>query len=260
MEGEPIVLNYKVTNSSEQEAFVYFGENRNDWLAAKLVDIAGNVAPAQPEPKPQNPRYLGLLARTGTYLSPNTQSEGSIVVSRWFAPLPPGTYSLSLRVQLPYATGAGEDTALRAKTGQEAITKQIALPLTITRADATRLRAVADSLKESILQGDDLQRDIALQKLFSMPAQYAGPSQRALVTDPRLTKRDLQVILTRLVGIGSTAVVDFLQEAAWSMNLGGARSALGVMFTQGDSALKARIEKMFTDRGESIPLTFVDNG
>jgi len=263
MEGEPIVLNYKITNLSDGEAWLEFGESRKAWLGLNLVDGVGRSAPALTERRPLNIRYEGPFGSDGITLSPRMVSEGSVVVSRRLVSPRPGRHALFVNLRLPYAVGPVNDLTLheRARAGREPLTKQVRLFLTVTQPDAAQVRTVADALKEAIIRNDDMQStDLAIQKLFSMPAQYARPSQMALVSDPRLSQRAQQLLFTRLIGIGSTLVVDFLEDAAWTLNLQEARSALCVLHIYNDPALRKRIEKMFADHGQPMTRPVVEFG
>ena len=269
MEGEPIVLNYKITNFSDGEAWLEFGESRKTWLGLNLVDGVGRSAPALTERRPLNVRYEGPFASEGITLSPRMVSEGSVVVSRRLASPRPGRHALLVNLRLPYAVGPVNDPTLheRAHAGQNPLTKQMRLFLTVIRADAAQVRSVADALKEEITQNGGvlsndgmMSTDLAIQKLFSMPARYARPSQMALVSDPRLSQRAQQLLFTRLIGIGSTLIVDFLEDAAWTLNVEEARSALCVLHIYNDPALRKRIEKMFADHGQPMTRPVVEFG
>lgn len=260
-EGEPVVLNYKIVNASGKKGFVDLGKGGRKWLTFRLVDATGRSVSALTEQRRLNPRYEGPVP-DGTYVSAGTGIQGSIVISRLLPPLGTGSYTLSVQARLPYAieTGIGIPLPLAAKAEESVLTRNETFPLTVVKADARRLQSVAHSLKETIVDGNEMERDVALQALFSMPARYALASQRALVSDRRLDDRAMQSIFNRLAGFDSEAVADFLADAAWTLKKRAARSALSTMHALGDASLKRYIDKIFSDHGEERPRPLVDRG
>jgi hypothetical protein len=267
MEGEPIVLNFEVINASQQEAHFVLGAFQKQWLTMRLEDSTGTPVPTRPGPKGFEPRYSGAAATGNIMLQAGSRRKGSLFLSRWFAPLAPGTYSLKIGVQLPYALGEIGDTDPygRARNKESVLSKQLTLALTVTEATLRQVQRTAASLKEAVIeaallrdQGQeneaiDNQWEDGLEALFSMPPAVAHSSQRSLITDPRLSERNLKMIYNRLASYGSASVADFLAAAAWRYRHRAARNALLVMHALfANEAVKERIKQMFADHKDTM--------
>lgn len=269
MPGEPIVLDYVVTNSSSREAMVGLADRGRGWLILEMVDAAGRKTPAMADPGPQDRKQA--LNGNGFVMSANSQSPGQIVVTDLLAPPRPGTYRLNIHVVVPYIIGTATGTlSLRAlpQIADTFMVKDYSFPLTITAADPRRLRAVAQAFKEAAVTDihepakatseDSDRRRNAVIALFSMPAEYALPSWRALLTDPRLEPQDYNTVIDQLYRLGSAQAADFAAEMAWSSSISaqrksGMKRVLFQIHQRADAALKQHIESLFIRYQDQMP-------
>ena len=106
LQGEPIIVHYKIANLLEEDAAFYMGQNHREWVSYTLRNEAGKELPLIPDPRPIQP---GGYYSYGILIGPRGISEGNLVVSKSFAAMPPGVYRLSVRIRLPYETGKEAD-------------------------------------------------------------------------------------------------------------------------------------------------------
>jgi hypothetical protein len=181
--GEPIVLDYTITNRSTGETGVYLGHEQRSWLTIYLLDDAGRQVGSVTDtvsPRPEGLRFPGARVQRGR------SYRGRLVVGQWLAVPRAGRYTLRVQVRLPYAiaqTGpafVGE----RLKYSSTVVTTGYDFPFTVTPSDPDRLRSLAGSLRQAAIQ-PGANNVAAINSLFSLPEAYALPSWQALIRDPR---------------------------------------------------------------------------
>ena len=178
----------------------------------------------------------------------------------------PGRYVLTLHVKLPHI-------AWHSTTQGNLFTQDSAFPLTVTPADAGRLRAVAEGLRRSVAQDDPLgsgrlPRPTSLAALFSMPASSVADIWRAVVGDGRAAPADwryLPMVAHALGQVPSPAAADLLADMRWGapQQPGGAPPADGMsgpghgdeleeLYNAADPTLKQHIRQIYAAHGISV--------
>lgn len=259
-QGEPIMLNFKIINASNQKISTDMGVDEKDWLEVSMADNKGKAV--LPLADPDLPQSLsGIKAIGGDRLYPKQESRHEVVVSQRFQILKAGTYRLSVRVRLPYGLGSQADdlNPLRLEqTFGTVFTKEYSFPVVVLPRDSERLRAVAKALQESMSGKDLVEQKAVIDALFSMPEAEALPSWQALVRDPRLDSFSLKTVASQLSRLNSAQAINLLAEMTWNPAQSPAvrRDAqIGLSLTNMrkrrnlDPALKRQIEKHFEDHG-----------
>ena len=179
--GEPIVLNYKITNVENHGVMVYMGREERNWTKMTLVDASGQpVLPVSVPPPVRNGIYTD-----GIGIGANGAGEGSLVVSQQFQPTHSGQYRLKLSTHLVYSWD--DESRVPTANDQTVEDKTFTIPLIILPRDPKKLLAVAQGLQQEAIQGKNVgNRQLALQMLFTMRDPVCLPVWRALATDPSL--------------------------------------------------------------------------
>lgn len=268
--GEPIVLRYRLTNTSEQGITVHMGRDQKDWMTMRLEGPSKTTVPPRLDPRLRR----GGIYSTGIRLSAESSAAGYIIVSQRFLVSQAGDYNLSLDVLAPYEAYF-QDGKAPPRSEEQPATKNVlaeshAFSLTVTAAQPTRLGAIAEALWESAAQGSNAKRTMLLEALFSMPEEYASESWRAAATDPRLLHSRL-FIADQLERLSTIAAADILAEMVLNTPEGvvsqpasdGAKSPITFSFSvhrqfhnlyfHADPSLKAHLTKMYNDRGLAVP-------
>ena len=268
MLGEPIVLRYRLGNTSEQVIAVHMGRDQKDWLTMSLE--GPSITAAAP--------WLDLRLRqggiysTGVRISPGSSATGCVVVSQRFLVSQAGDYQLSLDVSAPYELESQRSRKPPAE--RTMLAESYAFPLTVTAAEPTRLRAIAEALWEAAVQGGSRERMMSLEALFSMPEEYALGSWRATASDPRLLHSRV-FIADQLERLGTIAAADLLAEmvlntpsaVADGLLVEGQAEAdrLPFMFSfsvhrqfhnlyfHADPAVRAHLTKIYIEHGWGVP-------
>lgn len=266
--GEPIVLNYRIANSSDQESAVYLGQvwqKGEGWLTVSLIDGRGRSVANAPDMRPRvrNPK---TTAPSIALLSPHSAHEGQLIVNSRFDNINPGSYRLMIRAHLPFALSpAGSDVPLQGLSREDlsvpALKKEFTLPLMVKRADSQRLLATAQTLGSSLLDptypGD---KSPLIQALFSMPPRYAMPVWRAVIDNPGGVVGPVAygALIGQLDRMNSAVAADLLAYMVWQSK-GAGSSAVDVRYLllekheQGGAVLKKHIESLFVRYEGKMP-------
>ena len=206
--GEPVVLRYKLTNTSNVPVHVVLGKELTHWLAVSVIYSASR--PAAAVPGNRLPPVLGGIS-TGTYrnLAVGASEEGDLIVTGLIAVPAPGRYSVVVRAKVPYRAGeAGVWSS------------DWSAPLAVGLKNLIKLRRVAEALRKQAKQEKEgRQIYTAVESLFSMPAQAALPVWRALVNEPALSAPARSMAMAQLMRIGSTTAADVLAEVIMNPEL-----------------------------------------
>ncbi len=249
--GEPIILDYKIINSSSSdEAYIHLGEFSKWWLTISLVDEAGREAPAiKAIPPPGKQALQGRAA----FISPMSGFPGHFIVNQWFVVSRPGNYRLNVHARLNYVLGSHARRVTQeqlAKGSDTALTRDYSFPIVVTRREPARLRAVAESLRAALSEAKGHQTRRLVEALFTMPAAYAAPSWQELINDPE-RPIDIQSSVTgRLARFPSLEAADFLTWIAWSSKIPehtrpGVKNILRRFHEKGNANLKQHVEQIF---------------
>lgn len=263
--GEPIVVDYKITNLMPWEATVFLSQRGMSWLTWNVVDEEGHHAPAIPDP---GPRYFKRSLNGNSFmLSPKSQRQDQVVVSQQFSVSHPGNYRLNVHVCLPYVTGPEKQNGSTPDTADTTLVTDFSYPLTIRKPDADRLRATAQALEQSAVESVSNEKKVAAVKaLFSMPTQAALPAWKALFNDPKTDYWGLDTAYNELFRLGSVQTSDFIADMIWNSEVPeerrvGLRSILRDIHHRGNTDLKRYIEQLFVRYEHRVPdrPEFVDN-
>lgn len=280
--GEPVVLYYKLSSSSQQQVMLHMGKRdktldgpgadvvemfRRDWLTMDMKTGTGLPMPALPglrSPEKRDIEYSGVqsLFRGNRYAI-----DGYLVISQRYSPPQPGDYTLDVHVRLPYAALPEEEInpltadkeTLSAGT---ALSHDYTFPIVVQKPDPQRLKAVAEALqKAAVAETDGSRERMLIQSLFTMPEAQAGASWRALARDPRLSGDGKDSVANELVQLRSIRAADILagmfptaQEAAdpnVTANFGS--HYLEEMYRSGPAPLQRYISHLYAIHGFVFP-------
>lgn len=93
--GEPLILNYKVTNTDPKRLAVNVSDNPRGWLTMTLADASGHPLQSVPDALPAS-RHPDA----GIEISPDSQYTGYVIVSQRFQPTHPGSFVRSSNIFL----------------------------------------------------------------------------------------------------------------------------------------------------------------
>lgn len=208
--GEPLILKYRLSNSEDQIIHAAIDDDVSKWLTVKLDDTSGHpVKGTQTVSKATS--VSRNLSTDGVPVGPRGYHEGFLVLSPSFQPTQPGLYQLDLSAHF-ISTWAWHDMV--STTSENTATQQnFSLPLTVTARDPQRLRAVAESLSQTVLgtKNSDQYR-MADKALFSMRDPACVPVWRALATDAKLDPWQAVDVMEQLEDVGSISACDILAE------------------------------------------------
>lgn len=272
--GEPIILRYRLSSTSEQEIAVHMGRDKQDWFTMSLENSSKTPMPPRSDPRLRQ----GGIYSTEARVSARNPASGYIVVSQRLLVSQTGDYDLLLNVSAPYEVYSSGRNAAHKLGGQTAektvLTESHAFSLTVAKAQPSRLRAIAEALCEAAVQAGTVERMMSLEALFSMPEEHALDSWQAAASDPRLLY-SRSFVADQLERLSTIAAADILAEMVSSTppNIVGKPQANGKtevdgpsltfsfsvhrqfynMYFHADPELKAYLVKMYTDHGLALP-------
>lgn len=243
--GEPIIIRYTLDNPGTTDILPkthagsgeWIGKNEEKWFELKGVDSAGKIVPGVDA---LSASYKGPFMG-GTRIPAKTVCTGSVIISHWDATLKPGSYVLSMRVNLP--TKVIEASA----------------PMTITAADPAHLRTEASAWRTAVLETTDTAKQESLMKqLFALPEENALPEWQRLITDEALSGKARVLAAEEVSHLDTPAAIDLMGQLCWDPH---DRSDEGTpmmlyisgMWLHGDVPTKHHIEKLAAEHGEKMP-------
>lgn len=263
-QGEPVVLRYEVKNISESLRYLGLKEDNSNWLSLSLVDVSGHVVIGHSVPTArQRDSENSLASLTGTFSTPGVISahstlEGYVVANQWFPTPAAGKYTLVAHVHLFYRVVPGS-----APADSEVDEQNISFPLTVTKADATRLQSVGQGLEKAVLQVGPLEpvakRDMLIRALFSMPSARAAPSWQALLSDPSSSTWVLSEAVEDLVWLKPSAAPDILMRMMLKPSpaldkyvTSAVVNGMARTYRGGNPLLRQHIRALYASHGESL--------
>lgn len=249
LQGEPIIVHYKIVNSGVNRVYsTVLQRNRDKWFNVEVTDEDGNIAPAA---QPLPPVYKGASADKAI-ISANSFYDDSVVLNQWVAPLKPGKYNVLIQAKVFY-------TEKRDGSDQMLITKQVSFPINITVSDMNRLRSEAVTACQTIeTSTDPAKQELALKTLFALPEQDALPQWQELAASQNLTDKTREMVAEEVSHLNSLTAADLLAQLCWG---DGGQKHTGVpmmiylsgMWQEGDQAMKKHIEDLAANHGERVP-------
>lgn len=266
--GEPIVLRYRLANTSERVIAVRMGQDKKDWITMRLEGSSETAL----APRPDLRLRQGGIYSAEIRISPGSSATGYFVVSQRFFVSRAGDYALSLDVlascELEFQRS--EEPPVE----RTVLTESHAFPLMVTAAQPARLRAIAEALWEAAAQAGNQERIMSLEALFSMPEEYALDTWRAAAADPRLLHSRV-FIADQLERLCTITAADLLAEMALNTPPGVAGKLLVEgqaeseslpltlsfsvhrqfhnLYFHADLTVKAHLAKIYADRGLGVP-------
>jgi len=255
VQGQPIILRYLVSNTSDQKLGL-------DWKGAEgyslaLTDQAGNTNLIQQK----QPAKTGAYAELDPFMRSGGKYETFLVPQR-IVNLRPGRYTLTVHVQLPYATaGSNEENPFKIekeiKASGNVFSRVFRFPLTVTAPNDGVLRTTATSLLKSISTlsyGSEYIADI--DALFSMPEAQAAASWQELATHPNTMNAAL--IADRLGDVGSVKASELLLKMLDNPTLPPAASMLvsrklAEVYNSGGANVRSHLKNTMMKRGIELP-------
>jgi len=248
--GEPLILKYRVSNPEDQRVRVSIDNDLSRWLTIKMNDTAGHAvrgALTVSEAAPPSRYYV----TSGVPVGPKDYHEGFLVLSPSFRPTQPGRYQLDLTAHLTYRWGRHEMAVANSESEQS-----YSLPLTVTARNPQRLRAVAESLRQTVLGTKDVdQYRLANKALFSMRDPACLPVWQALATDAKLDPWQAVDVMSQLQDVGSVSACNILagmQSVAperWSQTGTAPLDVLERMWRPATPEVKQHINQLLAEAG-----------
>ena len=245
--GEPVTLDYVISNNLMEEVYAELGEDHSAWLSVKVGGVEGSGARKAPDHRPKGG---GGISAPGARVQAGRSYRGTLVLTRMFSIPKPGKYRVSIEVHLPYTlVEAGASGVLRTRRSFD---------LLVNKMDPKRLDETARSLRKAALEAKGYtEREAAIQALFSMPEQRVLPQWRALAGEVPYDF-GASLVIDELLRVGSKNAADILAEMWGDRSRlpqinSEARIALMNMWWMGDSGLKRHVEALFTAHGEKMP-------
>lgn len=264
--GEPVILHYKISNTSAGNVGIRLGDHDDAWYTLSLVDAAGRKAKARTDLFTEDafPEDLGgARALPHPYIAAGDRRESDIVVTRLFAIPRPGKYILTVHVQASYApVPATQENPSRLEAALDAngdvLTQTYTVALNINNADPARISAAAEALRQQIAhpRDRDFGRVQALSDaLFSMPEAQAAASWEALAA---VDGKSVGLIADRLRRVHSIKAADILAQMMHNPNLPPdeipfVSRCLNQMYNTGDARLREHIRQIAASSGITLP-------
>jgi hypothetical protein len=268
--GEPIVLKYVISNSTDNEIDADTGRYWDqDWFDLAMVSTDGRVAKKRSWYKPIEQGGMQVIG--GSRMASAHGDYTSYIVVPKEVDIPGhGDYTLTISAHLPYGiipphTGSGDypsGTNIYPNTYRQRFTFHIS----ITAADPVKLKTVAQSLAVAIQQGNfpiDY-GEILADELFSMPEPEASDSWVFLGMNHRGNFVLNRVLAAdRLLRLHDTKSADILAYLQWDTDHpttnpdpGTVEYSLQEMYNSADAALKDHIRRLYADHGIVAPEKF----
>lgn len=253
--GEPLLVKYNVTNSSEQPASVFTKEANGEPLITETFTEVGGKALV-----PTVSRvflYKGVNALhlwNGLSIPGDTSQSWQELANAKISFPHAGSYVLRVHVQMPYVVGdivRGEHYIL---------SSNYVFPLKVILVKPSELHVTAERLRVSILNTTDVKmKTILIEALLSMPEVSAATSWQSLIENPKLDGATLDEIASALADHQTLKSADLLAEMFWeatqSPNDVAEASVFQhfyAMYDAGTPALRKHIEDLHKQRGVAM--------
>jgi hypothetical protein len=246
--GEPVVLQYRITNNTGQRQSVYMGKDAKSWLSERLVDQDGDSVAPLPDVAPSSP---GGIHFNGPSI--DTYYEGDAIVSQRFMIPRPGHYTLIVHATL--TLGVHPPNPRQSADGLES---DFVFPLTVTAAAPAKLAAVAQGYERMAVAYQSPQwHSWYVDALLSMPEEEAMPAWRTLANEPDPMFVIRGRVAEDLLRVNTPAAADVLAEMLSAPGLGSSASAtighlLDEMYNAGSPTLRQHIASIAAAHGLSL--------
>jgi hypothetical protein len=248
--GEPVVLNYAITNQAQDITSVALGKYGKEWARVSILNDAGEAVPSVPDHRVSN----DLDGAFGVYDEPSLDAgevvQGTLVASENNTINASGEYSVRVEISIPYTVG--QTPALYSSV--------VNLPLTVTPLDATQLGHTAAALRIQALGSDPERPSEAIAELFSMPEAHVLPTWQSLARDTTLNETWQSAVIGQLGRLGSSNCVSLLGELAWDpqqtelVRTQAGFALRNIHYTTQDPLIKQQVEELYIANEGAFPV------
>ncbi len=252
--GEPVIVRCNVKNVSGQVAAAHIGRGGTDWYTLTLRDASGRLIPFPLDNRFKSPS--GPYWTMNSYFQNESASDEYILINTSEITQKPGNYTLIVHVSLQYAlitdAEVGSPGALTRAAGLTQI-QDISLPIIVTSADPTRLRAVTEALRKAASGPiSDRLKLVYMDALFSMPEAQAAPVWTDLATKPGM---NTDLVANELERLHSKSSVDILVKMLDTPNLECTpiSDRINRIYNAGTPALREHIKVLAEQHGFVMP-------
>jgi len=262
--GEPIVLKYKILNTSIDRAETYTGTDQKGWITETLSDAQGHVVPIEAT---HLWHQSGGAHMDSVSVSPSASATGYVVFDPWATVQAAGKYKFSVHTRLPYALGAQAEEVARDRyedTGDVAV-GDFTFSLVVTPRASQSLKRAAEILKRNVQDAKLHDWSSAfVEALFSMPEADVSSVWQELISDPSTSAFVLGLAAEQLARLHSITAADLVAQMRWgaARPLKAGETPLGAveldrMFQFGDAELRKHIDSLYAAHGESHEYSLV---
>jgi hypothetical protein len=246
--GEPIVVDYKLTNISPAPVLVDLGENQTGWFRIVVQDSTGQPTPQIPDLRPTYRTGEILSPLPTCQLGPGASHEGQIVISQWFAIPGPGKYSVTAQVRVPNYPGLRPQESI--------LSTEHSMSLTVLPVNLTHLRRTAQNLRRRADEEKNVSRLITtIEALYSMPEEVAFPFWRQLANSTSCHGH--YWIIEQLKRLSTPAAALILAEMAQNSRVPEtsqvARGVLRAMYLQAGPRTRSKIAPILITLDGQLP-------
>ncbi len=262
--GEPLILKYKILNTSPERAETYMGKDQAGWVTEALADAQGHTIPTEVG---QSWHRNGGAHNDGVSVSPMSSATGYVIFNPCAAIHAAGKYKVTVKTRLPYALGVQADEVPRNKyeTSDNVAINDFTFSLNVTPHASQTLKQAAETLRQNVENAN--LRDwsyAAVEALFSMPEADVSSVWQELISDPATPQHALGLAADQLVRLHSITASDLVAQMRWEparpLEAGetpiGA-TALDEMSRLGDAKLRKHIDSLYAVHGESQKYSLV---
>lgn len=260
-QGEPIVLHYHVTNTGDKELAMGISMDETRFLTQSLEDASGEVTQGHRQADTTDDQ-TGLF--NGGVIASHSSRAGDVVANRWFRPLAPGTYTLSVHTSISYGDADQvAQTVPHTKIGDfRQDREEFQFQVVVTPAMPSRLQTMAEQLEQEIVQQptwNSSQRQLLLGELFSLPEAQALPSWKKLASSS--LSWALNDFIENLMHIKTAATADILLDMIVSHSKdpnadiyihSALINAMAVTYRDGDLPLQQHIRALYAANGAPL--------
>lgn len=261
--GEPVVLKYKILNTSPERAETFMGKDQIGWVKETLTDAQGRAIPIKIE---QTGYPNGGTHSDGISVSPMSSATGYVVFNPRAAIQAVGKYLFTVHTRLPYALGARAEEVARSKYEAfgSVATDDFTYSLNVKLYASHALKQTAEILRQGV--GDARLRDwssAAIEALFSMPEADVSGVWQEMISDPTTPRYALGFAADQLVRLHTLNAADLVAQMRWepARPLEAGEAPIGVieldeMSRLGDAQLRKHIDGLYAAHGDAHKYSF----
>ena len=261
--GEPILLQYKIQNSSSERTNTYMGMDKIGWMTKTWTDAQGHSVGGATE---RTWHQKGGSHLIGTAVEAKRTVTGYAVANPWPLIHVPGKYTFTVHTRLPYVMESQAEGAVPEKyemVGSVAV-NDFTFTLNILPRSLQTLRRTAESLKQKVQDAQFTDLSVAqVEALFSMPEADVSSVWQELISDPTTPRYALGLAADQLVHLHTKTAADLVAVMLWepAKLLEADEEPVGSMELAemarlGDANLKKYIDSLYAAHAEAHDYSF----